>query len=85
MATLSDLGVYTLPSWSLCYLVNGDHGNLEDEEIEMIDAFAADLIAQGYSGMIYEFPGESHFNHHPEFGLPCDCYDVHIYARFSLH
>lgn len=67
-----------IPSWALCYIFNGDAGNLTDEEQDMIDNFL-----DRYPGATYDIKEENldspYFTMSPAFGLACDVYDMDIY------
>lgn len=77
-----DMSAEVIPSWALCYLVNGDASGLTDEEIETIKAWIertgfVDLEVLHYeSGDVY-----THFSHHPAFGLPTEVTDCIV--RFN--
>ena len=60
-----------VPTWAICYLVNGDPTGLSDEDIKQVKQW---LDKTG----IYEvFPeeGDEYFTHYPAFGLPCAVLD----------
>lgn len=81
MAILTDLGVYTLPSWAILYLIYGEEEGLTDAELEMAAKFTLEFSTQGYFNLTYDVSAESEFSHRPEFGLPGDCHEVRIYAQ----
>lgn len=83
MANITDLGLFTLPTWALPALTDGDFSGLEDEEIEMIQAFEKSFLNDGYHSMFYQSHAQKEFSHFPEFGLPCDCLEVTVYAHMS--
>lgn len=61
---------YTVPSYALPYLVNGDTSGMEPDEVAMIDKWAEAHI----SSMSHISVGEEFgFSTRPAFGLPCDC------------
>ena len=68
---------YDIPTWALCYLINGDRTGLEDGEIAMINEWT------NRAGVAWVCPpeeedGPEFFDPRPEFGpacavLPCYC------------
>jgi len=65
-----------IPTWALCYLINGDHIGLTDDEIAMIDKWYADNKVQTVT-TVSEDEGECHpyFSHLPAFGLASEVVD----------
>lgn len=74
-----------IPSWVICYFVNGDATGLEDGEIKMADKWLKDnkvvsvcpkhtVLPDGSCGDICE----PYFSHCPAFGLPADVYDCDV-------
>lgn len=65
-----------IPTWALCYLINGDSTSLTDEEVAMIDKWYADNKVQTIStasedeGNCYPY-----FSPSPCFGLPSEVID----------
>ena len=68
-----------IPTWALCYLINGDPTGLTDDEIAMIDKWYADNKVQTVT-TASEAEGESnpYFSHFPAFGLPAEVTDCHV-------
>ena len=68
-----------IPTWSLCYLVNGDKDNLTDDEIEMIDKWWTENNVQIVSPVSNDegdcFP---YFDPFPAFGLASDVIDCSV-------
>lgn len=63
-----------IPTWALCYIINGDASGLEDEDIEMVDDFCSQ-----FPGAIYcPKTEEGYFTTRPAFGLACDVVDTEI-------
>lgn len=58
---------FAIPSWAICYLVNGDMDCLTDEELQMLRDFEKDF-------RVVDVAEESYFEPFPHFGLACDCY-----------
>lgn len=58
---------FPIPSWAICYLVNGDMDCLTDEELQMLRDFEKDF-------RVVDVAEESYFEPFPHFGLACDCY-----------
>ena len=68
-----------IPTWSLCYLINGDATGLTEDEINMIDQWTSDWQVQIVSPFTDE-EGNAHpyFSHYPLFGLPTEVEDCGI-------
>ena len=68
-----------IPTWSLCYLINGDATGLTEDEINMIDQWTSDWQGQIVSPFTDE-EGNAHpyFSHYPLFGLPTEVEDCDI-------
>ena len=68
-----------IPTWSLCYLINGDANGLTDEEIRMIDTWLNDWEVQIVSSVTDgEGNAQPYFSHCPLFGLPTEVEDCDI-------
>lgn len=68
-----------IPTWSLCYLINGDASGLTDEEIRMIDTWLNDWEVQIVSPVTDgEGYAQPYFSHCPLFGLPTEVEDCDI-------
>lgn len=62
-----------IPTWSLCYLVNGDASGLTEEELQTIDRWYKDMGVQVISPVMDdECNLQPYFSHYPTFGLPTD-------------
>ena len=68
-----------IPTWSLCYLINGDATALTDEEIRMVDEWVSQWQVEIVSPLMDE-DGNTHpyFCHYPIFGLPTEVEDCEI-------
>ena len=68
-----------IPTWALCYLINGDPIGLTDNETAMIDKWYADNKVQTVT-TASEAEGACHpyFSHFPAFGLPTEVTDCHV-------
>lgn len=68
-----------IPTWALCYLVNGDPCGLTDEDIQAVKRWYEELGVQVVSP-ITDTDGEMrpYFTHYPAFGLPTDVVDCDI-------
>ena len=62
-----------IPTWSLCYLINGDATALTDEEIRMVDEWVSKWQVEIVSPLMDE-DGSTH----PYFGLPTEVEDCEI-------
>lgn len=68
-----------IPTWSLCYLVNGDASGLTEVEIHTIDRWCKELGVQIVSPcMDDECNLQPYFSHYPAFGLPTEVVDCDI-------
>lgn len=68
-----------IPTWSLCYLINGDATGLTDEEIRMIDNWLNNWKVQTVSPITdKEGNTQPYFSHHPLFGLSAEVEDCDI-------
>lgn len=85
--------VCRVPDYAAPYLVNGDASGLSEEDIENIDKWVAAMNEDGYSvtewcEVVEDDDGEwcisedtePYFSSSPEFGLPCNVYDV-LYCK----
>jgi len=64
---------YTMPTWAICAIFNGDLTGVNDEEEKQIDEF---LAAESYIDAWELIDDEPSFSPSPEFGLPCETYIV---------
>ena len=68
-----------IPTWGLCYLINGDRTDLTDEEVRMIDQWKNDWQVQVVSPITDEEGNvQPYFSYHPLFGLPAEVEDCDI-------
>lgn len=65
-----------IPTWALCYLINGDRTGLNESELAMIDKWYADNKVQSIT-TAHENEGNTHpyFSHFPAFGLASEVVD----------
>ncbi len=79
-----------IPTWSLCYIVNGDASGLTEEEIQTIDRWYKGIGVQVVSPVMDDECGtQPYFSHYPAFGLPtevvdCDIYDTMRYIKCDV-
>ena len=63
--------IEAIPTWSLCYIINGDASRLTDEEISMVDEAIRknniEIVSPRYNE---DMCTEPYFSHYPFFGLP---------------
>ncbi len=73
-----------IPTWSLCYLINGDPSGLTDEEIQDIDRWYNNLGVQVVSP-VEDSDGnmQPHFSRYPAFGLPAEVVDCDIFYTYA--
>ncbi len=65
-----------IPTWALCYLINGDSTGLTDEDLAMIDKWYTDNKVQTVT-TASEVEGSTHpyFSHFPAFGHASEVVD----------
>lgn len=65
--------IEAIPTWSLCYIINGDASGLTDEEIRMVDEAIRknniEIVSPRYNE---DMCTEPYFSHYPFFGLPTE-------------
>lgn len=59
-----------IPAWALCYIINGDPTELNDEDIKMVDDYMEKWQVEIVSPLSQD--GNSSFSHYPAFGLPAE-------------
>lgn len=65
--------VEPIPTWALCYIVNGDASGLTDEEIGMINDYMQ------YNNIEIISPREDeYFSYFPAFGLAAEVVDCDV-------
>ena len=65
-----------IPTWALCYLINGDRTGLNDTELAMIDKWYADNKVQTITtAPENESNCYPYFSHIPAFGLASEVVD----------
>lgn len=68
-----------IPTWSLCYIINGDTSGLTDEEIRTIDHWYKEMGVQVVSPVMDDECGtHPYFSRYPAFGLPTEVVDCDI-------
>lgn len=71
--------VMGIPSYSICYLINGDSSGLSDEDIKNIDDWVDGMRKEGKCMDISPISGrDEYFDDTPPFGLPCSSMDCWI-------
>lgn len=72
-----DRSIEAIPTWSLCYIINGDASGLTDEEIRMVDEAIRknniEIVSPRYNE---DMCTEPYFSHYPFFGLPTEVEDT---------
>ena len=68
-----------IPTWALCYIINGDPTGLSDEDIKMIDGFMQKWQVEIVSPLSQD--GNASFSHYPAFGLR----RIDRHYRLQLH
>lgn len=63
-----------VPTWALCYIVNGDATGLEEDEINMIDNW----MRKARIEIVSPRDEDPYFTHYPAFGLPTDVMDCDV-------
>lgn len=75
MQIISKHSELNIPTWALCYLVNGDKEGLTESEIFQIESF---LEGFGPGQVLFSSKEDEFFTKYPEFGLPCTCVEGEI-------
>ena len=74
-----------IPSWALCYLINGDDSGLEPEDVKTVDEWVERTRRGGSIDVCCPDEGtEAYFTNSPAFGLPCDVEDCDVVVTASL-
>jgi len=69
----------SIPTWSLCYVINGDPTGLTDDEIRMVDQWLNDWQVEIVSPITDENDNtHPYFSHYPLFGLPTEVEECDI-------
>lgn len=75
-----EYSIRPIPTWALCYLINSDPGELDNEDIETVDKWCKEngiSVLSTTSDQEGE-SSESYFTHNPAFGLPTDVVDCNV-------
>lgn len=65
-----------IPTWALCYLINGDRTGLNESELAMIDKWYADNKVQSIAtAPENKWNTHTYFSHFPAFGLASEVVD----------
>lgn len=68
-----------IPTWALCYLINGDASGLTDEDIAIADKWCeVNNVTVVCAPDASEGECSSYFSHCPAFGLPSDVIDCQV-------
>ena len=71
--------IEAIPTWALCYIINGDASGLTDEEIRMVDEAMRknniEIVSPRYNE---DMCTEPYFSRYPFFGLPTEVEDCDI-------
>lgn len=70
-----------IPTWALCYIINGDPTGLSDEDIKMIDGFMQKWQVEIVSPLSQD--GNASFSHYPAFGLPAEVEECKVDLSFG--
>ena len=68
----------TIPTWALCYLVNGDSSGLEPEDKKLVDDWVEQTRKGGCLDVCCQ-GSKPYFTGHPAFGLACDVEDCDVF------
>ena len=68
-----------IPTWALCYLINGDASGLTDEDVAIVDKWCeVNNVTTVCAPDIQEGECSPYFTHCPAFGLPSDVVDCQV-------
>ena len=81
-AMLQLIDTYSIPSYALSYLVNGDASGIEDSDQDEIDNWLNTELAE-YESIVYDMAddAEPSFTSQPAFGLPVDCIECKVHGH----
>jgi hypothetical protein len=68
-----------IPTWALCYLINGDPSGLTDDEVALVDKECLDLE------VICPSDYYPYFSTSPLFGSPCEVVDCDVLLYYITH
>lgn len=80
--TAMETGVEKVPTYALCYLVNGDATDLTEQEVNEIDS----LLREQAVELVYppsDDEWQPYFSSCPWFGKPCEVIDCDIVYRVT--
>lgn len=78
-----ETGIEKVPTYALCYLVNGDATGLTEQEVNEIDSL---LREQSVELVCTPEPDEEwhpYFSRYPWFGEPCEVIDCDVVYRVT--
>lgn len=68
-----------IPTWALCYFINGDASGLTDEDIAIADKWCeVNNVTAVCTPDTQEGECSPYFTHCPAFGLPSDVIDCQV-------
>ena len=71
--------IEAIPTWTLCYIINGVASGLTDEEVHVVEeAIRKQNIVIGSQRYKDDIRTEPYFRHYPVFGLPTEVEDCDI-------
>ena len=71
-----------IPTWALCYIINGDPTGLENKDIKLIDNYLYDNNVEIVSPLTNKIGDlDPYFSHYPEWGLAAEVVDCTIICR----
>ena len=75
-----------IPTWALCYLINGDDSGLEAEDKKLVDDWVEKTREGGRIDVCCPKEGEeAYFCRYPAFGLPCDVEECDVVVNKTPH
>lgn len=68
-----------IPTWALCYLINGDPTGLDNDDIAVVDEwYNTNRVVIVSVSDILDGTCNPYFTRFPAFGLPCDVVDCQV-------
>lgn len=79
---IMETGIKKVPTYALCYLVNGDATGLTEQEVNEIDRLLREQSVEIVSPPSDE-EWQPYFSSSPWFGKPCEVVDCEIVYRLT--
>lgn len=79
MYNIMELTIEKIPTWALCYLINGDPTGLNNDDIAVVDEwYNINRVVIVSTPDIQGGENNPYFSRFPAFGLPTDVVDCQV-------